>query len=298
VQLEAKYMSDVTLEDGSIVRPGQFHIKTWKVKNTGVSWPLGTKLIFVRGDDELLSQEEFDVPLAGKGQIVDLSALLTIPSQPRLYRTYFQLADANRRVFGQRLWVDLRVADETDVKESQLEPTTEVKTAVITSNVTSNVITPSVEVETRKCENSEESEGNSEVEVPEVKESKVQPTVECNEKETVLSKSQSSVKIEAQLSTSVTKTGVCPPDESEGEDSSSWEKIDSKKDIVQHEGGEVKIKADTESSTSGGEYNVHLSILDAMGYANEPLNRSILKLFEGNIQKALDWLKENASGTK
>jgi hypothetical protein len=113
---DAAFVSE-TLEDGTVVPPAQSLVKTWQVKNTGsCTWGSGTKLIFTRGDRELSAEEEFPVSLAAPGETVEISALLLTPNNPPVpegkVTAYYQLADADRVVFGPRLWVDLKVEKE------------------------------------------------------------------------------------------------------------------------------------------------------------------------------------------
>jgi hypothetical protein len=51
VKLSARFISDVTIFDGTQVAPGTKFTKIWKIKNCGeVPWPLGTRMLFVGGD--------------------------------------------------------------------------------------------------------------------------------------------------------------------------------------------------------------------------------------------------------
>jgi len=105
---------------------GQVLVKTWSVQNNGQeAWP-ESKLIFLRGDRELLGDiEEFSVVAAQPGQTVEVSVPITTPTKPGNYSAYFQLADANRAVFGPRLWLEVVVTrDEED--ERKLAPSSAV----------------------------------------------------------------------------------------------------------------------------------------------------------------------------
>jgi len=97
-------------------------VKTWSVQNNGSeAWPEQSKLIFLRGDRELLGEtEEFTVVCAKPGQTVEVSVPITTPTKAGNYTAYFQLADADRKVFGPRLWLEVTVTrdDEDDRKLS------------------------------------------------------------------------------------------------------------------------------------------------------------------------------------
>jgi hypothetical protein len=142
--LAAEFVQDVNIPDGSVVVPGAV-VKQWRLKNTGATkWPEGSKIIFLRGAREILAErEEFEVPLAEPGQVVEVAAPITIPEKAGRYSAYFQLADKDRTVFGHRFWVEFVVKEEekriqpapsAPVKEPQApakEPQVEVKEKVV-----------------------------------------------------------------------------------------------------------------------------------------------------------------------
>jgi len=110
-----RYVQDATLADRCPVAGGAVLVKRWLVANDGAAaWPVGAKLIFQRGDRELLDgpAEEFAVALAEPGQQVEVAAVLRAPTVPGRYQAFFRLADADRKTFGARLWVDVFVLPE------------------------------------------------------------------------------------------------------------------------------------------------------------------------------------------
>lgn len=117
-KLEAEFVQDVNIPDGSVVAPGAV-VKQWRVKNSGASkWPEGSKLIFLRGNRELLGeQEEFEVPLAEPGQVLEISCPIVVPHKGGRYSAYFQLADKERSPFGHRFWMEFVVKQRKESKE-------------------------------------------------------------------------------------------------------------------------------------------------------------------------------------
>jgi len=110
-------VENVTIPERSVVEPSQSLVKTWKVTNPGsVDWPEGSKLIFLRGDRSVSSEEEFPVPPCKAGETVDVSALVVSPATPGRHTAVFRLADAERIPFGPRLWCDFVVGDPTKVE--------------------------------------------------------------------------------------------------------------------------------------------------------------------------------------
>jgi len=125
----SEFVKDVNFPDGSIVAPGSL-VKHWLLKNSGsTQWPEGSKLIFLRGNRELLGEvEEFPVPLAQPGESVEVSCPISVPAKSGRYSAYFQLADKDRSVFGHRFWIEIIVkAEEKQPVKEVKQPAKEVK---------------------------------------------------------------------------------------------------------------------------------------------------------------------------
>jgi len=111
--------------------------KKWLLKNSGsAQWPEGSKLIFLRGNRELLAEcEEFLVPLAEPGQSVEVSCPILVPEKAGRYSAYFQLADKDRSVFGHRFWIEIIVKSEEKQVHAEgkksAQPAEEDKTKVV-----------------------------------------------------------------------------------------------------------------------------------------------------------------------
>jgi hypothetical protein len=140
---QATFAGALSMPDRTRVRAGDVHVKTWSVTNSGTrQWPRGVRLIFLRGDRDLVNQEEFAVRRAAAGATVEVSAVIAVPptsasraaaekaaaaaSSPSSSSSsgvfdgsvrrvaYFRLAGGDRRCFGPRMWCDVLVeADET-----------------------------------------------------------------------------------------------------------------------------------------------------------------------------------------
>jgi len=137
---QATLLRHVTLAHGSKLEQGYVLVKTWSVQNNGQeAWPETSKLIFLRGDRELLGEtEEFSVVVAKPGQTVEVSVPIMTPTKPGNYTAYFQLADDSRRVFGPRLWLEVTVTrDEED--ERKLNPTLPVVSSSSSPSLSSTV---------------------------------------------------------------------------------------------------------------------------------------------------------------
>jgi len=128
---QAVFLRHVTMGHGSKLEQGQVLVKTWAVQNTGSeAWPEPCKLIFLRGDREMLGEtEEFSVISAQPGQSVEVSVPITTPVKAGNYTAYFQLADSDRKVFGPRLWLEVSITrDDEDERKMSPKPAPAVRT--------------------------------------------------------------------------------------------------------------------------------------------------------------------------
>jgi hypothetical protein len=109
---QAKFISDVTLADGCVVRPGEQLTKTWRVRNSGAEpWPAGTRIGHVGGDAFGGPLAGVEVPLAAPGQAVNVSVPLVMPTQPGRYTSYWRMMTPHPQSskFGHRFWVTVNV---------------------------------------------------------------------------------------------------------------------------------------------------------------------------------------------
>jgi hypothetical protein len=112
---KAKHMRDLSIPDRTIVAPGTTLVKTWLVSNPGPQqWPEGVKLVFIKGEKQLLAAPEFPVTAAGAEENVEINAVLVAPHDSGRYTAFFRLADAEGNLFGMRLWADIMVSGEAD----------------------------------------------------------------------------------------------------------------------------------------------------------------------------------------
>lgn len=135
----ARFVRAANIPDRTEVGADQTLIKTWVIANSGETvWPQGSRLIFVRGDRILSTEEEFSIPLAAPGEEVEIHAVLRTPTTAGRYTAYYRLADAERTVWGPRVWVDVVVV-------APEGPTTTTTTPAVTT-------IPSVTVEDEKVD--------------------------------------------------------------------------------------------------------------------------------------------------
>lgn len=105
-KLDARFLADVTILDGSVLPAGaEFH-KVWAVVNSGSkAWPVGTRLVNVGGFSKMaggVGKLSFEVPAAAVGEVVDLQAELKAPEAGGFASDFWRLQDAEGNLFGHR----------------------------------------------------------------------------------------------------------------------------------------------------------------------------------------------------
>eukprot|EP01089_Gocevia_fonbrunei_P013425 TRINITY_DN3449_c0_g1_i6.p1 TRINITY_DN3449_c0_g1~~TRINITY_DN3449_c0_g1_i6.p1 ORF type:complete len:544 (+),score=144.96 TRINITY_DN3449_c0_g1_i6:93-1634(+) len=114
----SRFISDVTIDDGSVFAPKTTFTKIWKLRNTGHSaWPLYTKLEFVSGD-VLSSSQSVDVPSIQPNEEIDIAVDMVAPERSGRFISNFRLAAPGVR-FGHRVWADITVVVDEQKKESE-----------------------------------------------------------------------------------------------------------------------------------------------------------------------------------
>lgn len=113
-KLQARFVSDVTIPDGTVLQPGESFVKTWKLRNCGPTWPESVHFMHVGGDMiHTAGGSKVQVPLpraVGKGEEIDLTVEMKAPMKPGRYVTYWRLINKATSVrFGHRVWTDITV---------------------------------------------------------------------------------------------------------------------------------------------------------------------------------------------
>lgn len=113
----AAFVSDVSVEDGTIIGAGDDFTKTWRIQNIGTcSWSTSYSLVFVSGD-RMGAPHAIGLPgTVNPGQSINLSVDMTAPDGNGEYQGYWKLRDSSGVLFGigaqaqTAFWVDIRVA--------------------------------------------------------------------------------------------------------------------------------------------------------------------------------------------
>lgn len=109
---DAEFVSDVTIEDASVINPGEPFEKIWRVRNSGTcSWDGSFTAAFVDGNDlnwtGFVRIEEDVEP----GQEFDIAVDLEAPEAPGIYEGRWQMIDPLQRPFGIKVYVTIVVPE-------------------------------------------------------------------------------------------------------------------------------------------------------------------------------------------
>jgi len=113
----ARFISDVTVPDGTTYTPGATFRKTWQLRNNGTcTWSTSYALIFDHGE-QMGAPSVVNFPTSvAPGQTVDLSLDMTAPSNTGHYFGYWKLRNASNVNFGidttgdNTFWVEIYVS--------------------------------------------------------------------------------------------------------------------------------------------------------------------------------------------
>ncbi|EFA82588.1 ZZ-type zinc finger-containing protein [Heterostelium album PN500] len=118
----ARYVSDITVKDGSVFGPNVPFTKIWRIRNDGrEAWPENSTLVWSSGD-RLGSPDGITVDPVLPGQDIDVGLNLTTPSAPGRYIGYWKLVTPEGLGFGQRLYVDIFVVEDDKKPQEEEKP--------------------------------------------------------------------------------------------------------------------------------------------------------------------------------
>jgi len=97
----AAFVSDVTIPDGTEMKPGDTFTKTWEIQNTGTcDWNENFKITFVGGD--LFGSDTTKTRrYIGAGNVVKISLKMVAPSGSGTVTSSWRMADDSGNLFGQ-----------------------------------------------------------------------------------------------------------------------------------------------------------------------------------------------------
>jgi hypothetical protein len=100
-QAAAGHPIDVTVSDGTRMKPGEVFSKTWRLENVGTcTWTTDYAVVWFSGENMGVTNEK---PFAGPvepGQIVDVTIDMVSPDQPGTYQSNWKLRNAKGVLLG------------------------------------------------------------------------------------------------------------------------------------------------------------------------------------------------------
>ncbi|MBN1313625.1 MAG: hypothetical protein JXB30_19640 [Anaerolineae bacterium] len=103
--LDADFVTDVTVSDGSFLVAGAAFRKIWRMQNIGTcDWNEGYRLVFVSGDC-MDGPASVPVPPTDVGATADIAVDLTVPEQEGIYTSWWRLQSPDGTLFGVRPYV-------------------------------------------------------------------------------------------------------------------------------------------------------------------------------------------------
>lgn len=115
----AEFVDDVTVEDGTVFKPGETFTKTWRLKNTGsCTWTSSYRVVFDSGN-ALGAPASFNLPTSvAPDGIIDISVQMKAPDKVGDYESNWKLQNASGVTFGlgqdgaKKFWVKITVKEQ------------------------------------------------------------------------------------------------------------------------------------------------------------------------------------------
>lgn len=183
LDFEATFVRDANLPDGSIVVAGAVFDKRWVLRNDGMSsWNSGTFISLIAGECFNLERgsrfpiiPEGGAPIQPGSEVEVVVRGLVAPEVEGTYQSYWKLGssdDAPLTLFGDQLWIDLRVSNPEGRNQSpsssgelrglELSSNSSIQIPFAPESIRSSNVsaTPSTAAETPSTEDRSESDWN------------------------------------------------------------------------------------------------------------------------------------------
>ncbi len=120
---KAQFVIDLSIPDGTVIAPGASFKKTWKVKNIGTTtWTTAYTLVHV-SKDPLTGPSSVSMPEeVAPGDSVDISVELTAPEETGKYTSYWNFGNAQGKLFGDQIYVQIVVGEPGETPEVTSTP--------------------------------------------------------------------------------------------------------------------------------------------------------------------------------
>jgi ferredoxin len=103
--LNASFVSDVTIPDNTPINAGMAFAKTWRIKNSGTcNWENGFQLVFASGE-QMGGLPTVSVPTVAAGATADIAVDLIAPPEPGPHKGVWRIRSKDGTVFGTNMTV-------------------------------------------------------------------------------------------------------------------------------------------------------------------------------------------------
>jgi hypothetical protein len=103
------YVSDVTIPDGTTMKPGEKFTKTWRIYNSGsCAWSTSYILSFLSGDAMGGASTALAAAVPAGSQ-ADVSVALTAPTTNGTFKGNWRMQNAGGQPFGSAIYVEIKV---------------------------------------------------------------------------------------------------------------------------------------------------------------------------------------------
>ena len=110
----AAYVEDVTIDDGTVMEPGEEFSKVWKIRNIGsCDWKPTFGIAFDMGDAMGGMRNTIKKTVVA-GDAVSVSVHLTAPEEEGVYTGYWRMTTKDGEAFGYSVFVKIIVEEDDD----------------------------------------------------------------------------------------------------------------------------------------------------------------------------------------
>lgn len=110
---KAVYSADVTIPDGTIVKPGSTVVKIWAIKNIGeTTWKTAYRLAYLDGLKDAKEALYVHLPNEVKPALsVQVTVTFKAPNEPGTYYSYWRLVNSDGKLFGEEMSMKIVVGN-------------------------------------------------------------------------------------------------------------------------------------------------------------------------------------------
>jgi hypothetical protein len=109
----AKFDQDITIPDGSIIKPGESFNKTWSLINSGTTtWTTDYQLVYVFGPQATVMSVNLTKSVA-PGEVIQITVPFVAPTVNGSYVSWWQMYSSTGYFFGDQVSVVFNVGSET-----------------------------------------------------------------------------------------------------------------------------------------------------------------------------------------